>query len=70
MSGNTNRAMTQDEYGRVLLEHLHGQRRWENGLAPEWTVDDLDVSEISRTLDEAIRRRRRKIPERAIRRSC
>ena len=60
--GNTNRGMTQDEYGRVLLEHLHGQRRWENGPALEWTVDDLDASEISRTLDEAVRRQRAEDP--------
>ena len=56
--GNTNQAMSRDEYNRVLLERLHGQHRWENEPAPDWTVDDLDVNEIVRTLDEAIRRGR------------
>ena len=27
--GSTNRAMSRDEYHRVLLERLHGQLRWE-----------------------------------------
>ena len=56
--GNTNQPMSRDEYNRVLLERLHGQHRWENEPAPDWTVDDLDVNEIVRTLDEAIRRGR------------
>ncbi len=54
--------MSRDEYHRVLLERLHGQLRWENEPAPDWTVDDLDLSEITRTLDEAIRRRRAEDP--------
>ena len=60
--GNTNRAMSRDEYHRVLLERLHGQHRWENEPVPDWAVDDLDRSEITRTLDEAIRRRRAEDP--------
>ena len=60
--GNTNRAMSRDEYHRVLLERLHGQHRWENEPVPDWTVDDLDASEITRTIDEAIRRRRAEDP--------
>ena len=56
--GNTSQPMSRDEYNRVLLERLHGQHRWENEPAPEWTVDDLDVNEIVRTIDEAIRRGR------------
>ena len=56
--GDTNRAMSREEHHRVLLERLHGQFRWENGPVPEWTVDDLDSTEIVRTLDEAIRRGR------------
>ena len=61
--GNTNRAMSRDEYHRVLLERLHGQFRWENEHVPDWTVDDLDRTEIVRTLDEAIRHRRAEEPE-------
>ena len=60
--GNTNRALSRDEYHRVLLERLHGQHRWENEPVPDWTVDDLDASEITRTIDEAIRRRRAEDP--------
>lgn len=56
--GNTSQPMSRDEYNRVLLERLHGQHRWENEPVPDWTVDDLDVNEIVRTLDEAIRRGR------------
>ena len=60
--GNTNRAMSREEYNRMLLERLHGQYRWENELAPDWTVDDLDLGEIVRTLDEAVRRGRAEDP--------
>ena len=60
--GNTNRVMSRDEYHRVLLERLHGQFRWENERVPDWTVDDLDRTEIVRTLDDAIRRGRAEEP--------
>ena len=60
--GNTNRALSRDEYHRVLLERLHGQHRWENEPVSDWTVDDLDPSEVTRTIDEAIRRRRAEDP--------
>ena len=60
--GNTNRTMSRDEYHRVLLERLHGQHRWENEPVSDWTVDDLDPSEVTRTIDESIRRRRAEDP--------
>ena len=44
-------------------ERLHGQFRWENEPAPEWTVDDLDRTEIVRTLNEAVRHGRAEEPE-------
>jgi ATP-dependent DNA helicase RecG len=56
--GNTSVAMSRDEYNRVLLERLHGDQRWENALATGWTVADLDIAEIRRTINEAIRRGR------------
>ncbi len=56
--GNTSLAMSRDEYNRMLLERLHGEHRWENEPARGWTVADLDVAEIVRTLEEAIRRGR------------
>ena len=60
--GDTNRSMPRDEFNRVLLERLHGQYRWENESVPDWSVGDLDASEITRTIDEAIRRRRAEEP--------
>lgn len=56
--GNTSLAMSRDEYNRVLLERLHGEKRWENEEAAEWGIADLEVSEIIRTVEEAIRRGR------------
>ena len=56
--GNTNQAMSHEEYNRVLLERLHGQYRWETEPVPDWEVDDLDLTEIVRTLEEAVRRGR------------
>ena len=61
--GNTNRKMSREEYHRVLLERLHGQFRWENEPVPDWAVDDLDRTEIVRTLDSAIRHGRAAEPE-------
>lgn len=42
----------------MLLERLHGDRRWENEPATGWTTADLDAAEVVRTLEEAIRRGR------------
>lgn len=56
--GNTSPVMSRDEYNRMLLERLHGERRWENEPAEGWTVADLDAAEITRTIEEAIRRGR------------
>jgi ATP-dependent DNA helicase RecG len=56
--GNTSPAMSRDEYNRMLLERLHGERRWENEPAAGWTVADLDTAELVKTLEEAIRRGR------------
>lgn len=39
---NTSQAMSRDQYNQVLLERLHGERRWENEPAPGWGVDDLE----------------------------
>ncbi len=56
--GNTNLVMSRDEYNRMLLERLHGERRWENEPATGWSVADLDAAEMIRTIEEAIRRGR------------
>ena len=56
--GNTNRRLTQNEYNQILVERLHGESRWETQIADGWTVEDLDASEIIRTVDDAVSRGR------------
>ena len=56
--GNTTVEMRADEYRRMLFERMHGERRWENQPAHEWSVDDLDANEIRTTVEEAVRRGR------------
>ena len=56
--GNTTVAMSADEYNRMLFERMHSEQRWENQPAAGWSVDDLDVAEIRRTVGEAVRRGR------------
>jgi ATP-dependent DNA helicase RecG len=53
--GTTNQALSRDEYNRVLIERLHADSRWELQPAAGWSVADLDVEEIGRTLEEGIR---------------
>lgn len=60
--GNTSSEMSRDEYNRMLLERLHGETRWENQPATGWRVADLDPSEITRTISEAIQRGRMEDP--------
>ena len=47
-----------DEYGQMLFERMHVGQRWENQLADGWSVDDLDIVEIRRTVADAVRRGR------------
>ena len=60
--GNTTLAMTADEYNRMLFERMHSEQRWENQPATGWSVEDLDVGEIRRTVAEAVRRGRLEEP--------
>ena len=60
--GNTTVAMSADEYNRMLFERMHSEQRWENQPAVKWSVEDLDVAEIRRTVAEAIRRGRLEDP--------
>lgn len=59
---NTNEALSQAAYNVLLLERLHAEQRWENQLAPGWTVADLEAATIQRTVAEAIRRGRLEDP--------
>ena len=60
--GNTTLVMSADEYNRILFERMHSEQRWENQPATGWSVDDLDVAEIRRTVAEAVRRGRLEEP--------
>ena len=60
--GNTTLAMSADEYNRMLFERMHSEQRWENQPLAGWSVDDLDVEEIRRTVAEAVRRGRLEEP--------
>ncbi len=60
--GNTSRRMSRDEYNGMLIERVHGERRWETEPVDGWAVADLDRTEITRTIDEAIRRGRMEDP--------
>lgn len=56
--GNTTPELSSHGFQQMLLERLHGERRWENEPAEGWAVTDLEASEIIRTLEESIRRGR------------
>lgn len=56
--GNTSQPLSRDEYNRMLFERVHGEQRWENEPAVGWSVAELDAVEITRTVEEAIRRGR------------
>ena len=48
--GNTTLAMSADEYNRMLFDRMHSEQRWENQPAAGWSINDLDVAEIRRTV--------------------
>ncbi len=56
--GNTSQRLSRQEYNRILLERLHGEQRWETQPANDWNIADLDLTEITKTLEESIRRGR------------
>ena len=60
--GNTTLEMSADEYNRMLFERMHSEQRWENQPAAGWSIGDLDVAEIRRTVSEAVRRGRLEEP--------
>ncbi len=60
--GNTTLAMSAEEYNRMLFERMHSEHRWENQPAAGWSIDDLDMVEIRRTVAEAVRRGRLEEP--------
>jgi len=60
--GPTTIIMPQEQYRRLLLEQMHPTQRWESQPAYEFGIEDLDHAEITRTVDEAIRRGRMEEP--------
>lgn len=60
--GPTTVPMPQEEYKRKLLEQMHPGRRWETQPAESLTADDLDQAELTRTVEEGIRRGRLEEP--------
>jgi ATP-dependent DNA helicase RecG len=60
--GRTTRRMPKATYEQRLLEQVHSSNRWELLPAEGFTLDDLDASEIVRTVEEAIRRQRLEDP--------
>jgi ATP-dependent DNA helicase RecG len=56
--GNSTIALTREQYNQMLFEAYHGTLRWETEVAEGMTIADLDISEITRTVDEGVRRGR------------
>ena len=48
--GNITRRMTHEEYNQVLLERMHNEQRWENQPADGWSIEDIDLGELRRTV--------------------
>jgi ATP-dependent DNA helicase RecG len=61
-NGPTTIVMPQVLYERKLLERMHPWQRWENQPAWGVTLADLDHTEVVRTIEEGIRRRRMEEP--------
>ncbi len=61
--GNTNWRMSRHDENLMFLERVHGEQRWENQPAIGWSVGDLDIDELQRTVNEAIRSGRLANPE-------
>lgn len=59
--GSTTSRMAQQVYQRLLMERDHNNHRWETGIAVGYSLDDLDVEEILRTLRLGAETRR--VPE-------
>lgn len=60
--GNTTLPMSSDEYNKMLFERMHSEQRWENQPATGWSIDDLDMTEIRRTILDAAQQNRLAMP--------
>src|SRR5208282_4259741 len=52
--GNTTSRMPQAEYERRLLARAKNQQHWEDQPAEKYTLADLDMAEVERTLRAAV----------------
>jgi ATP-dependent DNA helicase RecG len=55
---STTSVIPQERYEQMLLERGHARRRWENQVAVDVRIEDLDHEEILRTREAAIQQRR------------
>ncbi len=51
--GNTTRKMSQECYEALILDRAHSRRRWENQVADEIGIRDIDRDEVFRTIEAA-----------------
>lgn len=50
--GNSTRRLPQERYEALLLERIHSRRRWENQVADEISLRDIDREEVLRAVEE------------------
>lgn len=50
---NTTRKLTQERYEELLLERAHSRRRWENQVADEVSLKEIDRDELFRIVEAA-----------------
>ena len=60
--GPVTSVMPQERYRQLLLERLHPLHRWETQPAHGFGLEDLDLTELTVTVDEAVRRLRLEEP--------
>jgi len=56
--GNTTVAMSSLEQNWLVLEDLHGRRRWETEVAEGWTIEDIDADRVRKVISMGIRENR------------
>ena len=56
--GATTTRMEAAEHQRRILENQDPRRRWESRIVDEYSIDDLDTAEITRTIEASIQRGR------------
>lgn len=56
--GNTTQRMSRPEYDRRVRERLEAQLPWDQWVAPDWKVLDLDLDEVRSTVGQAVEAQR------------